>query len=475
MSRLSRTLGASVLAATAITGIGASAASASVIPMPFPVMVQLPFSCPIPGSLVEIPPRTNALARSQSWSNYLGSTFPDGAIGYGTVDGIDSALAAAGVTAATYTGTWRWHAEPFEAPAVDVDAPFSGQFDVAVGETATRQLPFAVAAPAVAVRVGTNTTSVDALSYVFRGTTSTGETADLGSFPDGDGDPTALTVTCSGPRTRISTVQRAPTPPWPGPSITVVSTTATSATIRFDSGSGTDSIAVRLDDGAERVISGSSGTVTFDGLTPNASHTVSAIARRVEDTPSLLSTKVFSTASASVPASLNGSSKFAVTGSLVGNAASQALVRGDLDAATGAFSGTTTIEPATGNTTALGLFGIRATFGFTEAGATTGTSSAANGFSLTTTQDVALKKATFLGLTVATGTCHTATPAAITLKSTTPGATLTTGGGATGTFQLGKLTGCSTFGSLFGTNGGRATLQVQLAPYPTQPPAPPTV
>ena len=163
-------------------------------------------------------------------------------------------------------------------------------------------------------------------------------------------------------------------------------------------------------------------------------------------------------------------------GASVGFVPLAGTVAGTIAQPTGAFTGAVSLIDAPAKLTALGIFPLRATFGFVESGSATGalTSTAPT---LTTAQTITLKSLTFLGTKLSLGTtCSSAAPVALALtgSSYSPSA----GGSFTGRFRMPAFAGCGSSLALVRNllTGTNATVSLALrptaAPTPTPLPTP---
>ncbi len=391
----------------------------------------------------------------------------------GTPPQLVEAARAAGATQVEVTGSWTWKiTTPSGATSSQPAGITAGTYAV---DTWTGKISAVAAPPSIALplEAGTYSWGLEGLSYVVRATDAAGAPVDLSNGTDGDADPATTTIPCAGSIATAggTSVDLAAVKPV----IDRVETTPTSATIYFKPEVGSSRWLYIVFDGNTQVANQvGNGPITISGLTPGSMHVFTAVASTVSYGSPTSDPVTVRLPMPTPPVRLNGAGNLNIKGSLVGRATSQVVVNGTLNPATGTLDGTTAIAPAFGTMTALGVLPIKVALGFTPVGATTGTSPAEGGFTVTTTQDIAIKSASFLGIRIATGTCHTATPPAITLTSSSAGASFRAGGTASGQFNLGKLTGCSSFGSIIGTNGGRGTLSTKFFAL-TQLPIPPSI
>ncbi len=115
---------------------------------------------------------------------------------------------------------------------------------------------------------------------------------------------------------------------------------------------------------------------------------------------------------------------------------------------TGAFTGSTKLNPSTAKLQAIRLLPITAQIAFTEVGSTTGTlkdlTLVAN-----TKQSIQLKSAKVFGINLVTNTCRTKTPSDITLKSATGQFKADLRWAViSGTFAISQLTSCGALNGL---------------------------
>lgn len=469
MSRLHRALGLGTLLATAAAGIGASPSSASVVPISTAVTTPVTRTCQAP--LAEPATPTAFGVYFVSWRNFRGGgSFREGAMLDTTIPGLQAALDRAGAVDATVDGTWRWHVKP-SSPVGDAgfvdDVPLSSSRLRTAGGPVASSWRAIVPPPAGTAAEGADYTfSADALTYVVRGTDLAGQPADFGFVDDGDGDPTALTIPCTGARTEVGTlsVYMPPAGPYIGP----ISATDTTATVSI---SGGPYLEIYLDGRAARFeqVPGTPGgdpSYRLSGLTPNTTYQLSARTMDIMYGASRVSGPVEFTTLPAVqrPVAVGGPALLTLRNPrLTGSATGATSVTGELNPTTGAFSGSVALSPATASLKAYGWIPVKARLVFTAAGAATGTVEG-DALTLNTTQDIAIKNTTFLGLKIDSGTCHTEVAPAITLRG--PAASLAGGGTMTAAFVLGRIVGCGTYGSLTGTNGGSASLRTTLAPTP---------
>lgn len=466
MSRIRNALSTGGVLVGAALGLLAPPALASVTPpTPKQQASSIAWTCAVPLSEPTDLPQVASPASLSTYSGWgAGTAFPVRASFTDSLPGLGRVLAAADAASTTLGGTWTWRTANGTQEST-APVPVTGRLTTSV-DALDQRVEAAAGPPAGVAKIGVTTFDLVGLTYAVQATTSTGQPADFSFVDDGDGDPSTLTISCSGPQTRLGTLDavadQRPAPPTFGP-ITVTDRSATFAAT-------TGYLALSLDGRNVPFTRGPDGKVTIDGLTPATTYRLTGIVASVVDGISDPSAPVtFTTRPGPTQAlQLAGPGNLNVQGSLTGNTATQGRIAGALTTSTGTgtgtFAGETEIGSAVGSTTALGFIPIRATFAFSQISAATGVASADGGFSVTTTQDIALKVATVLGVRIATGSCHTATPPSITLKSTTPGATFFSGGTVFGQFTLGRLTGCSSFGSIFGSNGGRGALSLKLAP-----------
>lgn len=284
--------------------------------------------------------------------------------------------------------------------------------------------------------------------------------------------------------TPIVTPTPTPLPPTPTPRppvntspplVTFVSATDTSVTVRVDASSGANGgshVFVRVD--GKGVKDGNPGQFTLTGLQPGTSYAIDAQALYGfygESGVSPYSTPItVNTLAAPAQLSFVGGTSLSLRGGwFTGVGSGTSAVSGTVNGTTGAFDGTIAIGQIPATITLLGAFPFKATLAFTPVGPATGTSDP-TATTLTTSQDVAFKRVTFSGVSVAGTACHTAAPVTLVLKG--QASLLTTGGIASGPATLGRLTGCSTFGTLTANNAGLATVALNIAPAPKPTPVP---
>ncbi|MDQ8044654.1 MAG: hypothetical protein AAGC46_08410 [Solirubrobacteraceae bacterium] len=264
-----------------------------------------------------------------------------------------------------------------------------------------------------------------------------------------------------------------PRPPASPPAVSFVSATDTTVTVRISSGAW--GIEVSLD-GKYVSSANPNGEYTFKGLQPETTYAVTAKAFYGiygEDGISPASAPLSVTTTSAIPATptptpvpvsaaLAGSTSLSLRGGwFSGVGTGPASATGTIEGSTGVFGGTVSVGPVSATILLLGTIPLKATLAFTPAGAATSTSDATS-TSLKTSQDVAFKRVTFGGVSLAGAGCHTAAPVAISLKGAPTLFTL--GGIASGSVSLGRLTGCSTFGTLTANNAGLSTLSLSLTP-----------
>ena len=464
--RLRRAFGLGSLLATVVACVGASPALASpeINSGTFPIA----FVCQSP--LTDPGPQPGLLVTQYSYRAWpAAGGFPTSGVFKASLPDLTELLDALQVADASVEGTWRWHVTGPDGANYTEDAPIAASSIRQAGGPVAPTTSGTARPPVGELSVGSYALSLDALTLRVRGTDSSGNPVDF-DFGTADGsNATPLTITCTGARAGIANIETvAPTQP---PAFGPITVTDTSATVQFVGGYGTFRVNFSLDGQPVKSVDlpnpgNPQGTVTLEGLSPNTTYTLTASGIAYNTGQSKPSApKQFTTLSpAKQSVALSGPAALALRSpQLAGTATGTSTVSGELTPATGAFNGLVSLGPATASLKAFGAFPVKARLTFKGVGASTGTVGS-GGASLRTTQDVAISGVTLAGLSIATGTCHTAVPPTFTLSG--PAATLTAGGTATASFTLGRLTGCSTFGSFFGTTGGTAALSVRLAPTP---------
>lgn len=450
-----------VLAAASLV-VAALPATASASPYGQEEFYEADYSCKFP----LLPAESVALTSSSTYWQAIptGSRYPGGAEFTGALTQIGTQLRQARAATATFNGSWRWRiTSPSGKTSVEDVALAPKTFSLETSPVLSIGAP-APAPQRVFDEQGEWSFELETLSYAVDAKTVTGDPVDLSPQDEG----TTGTLACSGPGLGVAGTRVIWSNAPKKPVVDRVETTPTSATLILANVGGNSVESYRvLDVDRNRdlaQVNGPTQQIALSGLTPNTTYNVRVSAYALWETSPLSDVVTFTTPSSDRPVELSASGTVTLRSPLSGSAAIRGGLSGKVDAG-GGFTGAATFAPATATFKAFGgLIPVRATLGFTPSGDATGTE-VGSSFTLATKQDIAIKNATFAGVKVSVGTCHTATPPTITLKST-GSADLTAGGAASGTFTLGRLTGCSTLGSLVGTNGGATTLSVKFQPVP---------